>query len=148
MPRYQERSPSPRAWLVWAGLTVAAWAAFVVNDASSWLAAAGVVGMVAAIAALAMWSTGRYGNITLTDSVLRVGRVTIRLEDVHPWGVSEPGDRTGGRIVGGGYAQTMGTQLVGLTMRDGTRSLVQSRNPDALRTALDAALVPFRAEVP
>jgi len=145
--RYQERSPSPRAWLVFAVIVVVAWVAlFLVDTSTIWLATS-IVGMLAVIAAITMWSTGRYGNITLTDSLLRVGRARVQLSDLHPYGVSEPGETLGGKIIGGAYAQAMGTGVIGLTMRDGTRSLVQTKDPDAFRAALNEALVPFRAEV-
>ena len=74
--RYQERSPSRRAWLILLGLCAAAWIGlFLVDTSSPWMPTT-IVGMLAVIAAIAMWSTGRYGNITLTDTVLRVGRAS------------------------------------------------------------------------
>jgi len=143
MTRYQERSPSRRAWLILAAICVVGWSALAIAD-GSWVFATSLVVMLGGIAAIAMWSTGRYGNITLTDSELRVGRARIPLADIHPWGVSQEGDTMSGKIVGGAYAQTLGTAVIGLSMRRGQNVLVQSKDPAALRAALEQALTPYR----
>lgn len=148
MIRYQERSPSRRAWLVLLGICVVAWLGLFLADTSSAWMPTSIVGMLGVIAALTMWSTGRYGNITLTDTLLRVGRARVPLADIHPWGVSKPGEALSGKIIGGAYAQAMGTHVVGLTMRDGQTKLVQAKDPEALRAALEQALTPFRADAP
>lgn len=146
MIRYQERSPSRRAWLILLGICVVAWLGlFLVDTSSPWMPTT-IVGMLGVIAAITLWSTGRYGNITLTDTLLRVGRARVPLADIHPWGVSKPGEALSGKIIGGAYAQAMGTHVVGLTMRDGQTKLVQAKDPEALRAALEEALVPFRAD--
>ncbi|MDM7830646.1 DUF3093 family protein [Cellulomonas edaphi] len=144
MIRYQERSPGRRAWLVLLGACAVGWAALALAG-GGWVLASVLVGMLGSIAALTMWSTGRYGNITLTDVELRAGRARIPLADIQPWGVSREGDSMGGRLVGGAYVQTIGTAVVGLTMRTGENLLVQSRDPAALRAALDDAMATFRA---
>ena len=148
MIRYQERSPSRRAWLILLGICVVAWLGlFLVDTSSPWMPTS-IVGMLGVIAAITMWSTGRYGNITLTDTELRVGRARVPIADINPWGVSKPGEALAGKIIGGAYAQAMGTHVVGLTMRDGQTKLVQAKDPEALRAALEEALVPFRADAP
>ena len=148
MIRYEERFPSRRAWLVLLGICVVAWLGLYLLDRSATWLSTPVILVLGGIAALTLYSTGRYGNIALTESVLRVGRGRVQLADIHPWGVSKPGDKLAGKFIGGAYAQTMGTHVIGLTLRDGTRVLVESKNPEALRTALNEALVPFRSETP
>jgi hypothetical protein len=143
MVRYEERSPSRRAWLVLLGICVAAWAALAVAD-GGWVFATILVGMLGLIAAITMWSTGVYGNIRLTDTTLRVGRTTVQLADLYPWGVSQPGEKVEGKIVGGAFGSTLGSRVIGLTPREGRPMLVQSKDPDALRAALEKALAPFR----
>lgn len=146
MTRYQERSPSRRAWLVLLAVCTAAWLALAFSRGRAFAMATSIVGMLGVIAALTMWSTGRYGNIRLTDEELRVGRARLRLADLHPWGVSEAGERVQGRLVGGAYASTMGTHVIGLTKRTGDTVLVQTKDPEALRAALESAMAPFRAD--
>lgn len=145
MIRYQERTPSRRAWLVLLGLCAAGLLGFAVWERASLPMTAPIVAVLGGVAAITMWSTGRYGNIRLTDDELRVGRARIPLAELHPWGVSRPGEQIQGRLVGGAYASTLGTHVIGLTKQDGEKVLVQSKDPEALRAALEAALTPFRA---
>ena len=49
---------------------------------------ASLVAMLGGIAALTMWSTGRYGNITLADTELRVGQPASSSTRSSPYGVS------------------------------------------------------------
>lgn len=147
MNRYKERSPSRRAWLILLGVCVTVWTILLLladlNPAFPTI----LVTMIGVIAALTMWSVGFFGNITLTETHLRAGRARIALADLHPWGVSRPQDKPQGKLVGGAWDVAMGMKVLGLTKRDGTQILVQTKNPDALRAALDTALTPFRAEV-
>ncbi|GAA3819973.1 DUF3093 family protein [Cellulomonas soli] len=145
MTRYEERSPSRRAWLTLLGACAVVWLALLVLDPGFVLEASIIVAILGGVGAVTMWSTGRYGNIRLTDSELRVGRASIPLTELHPWGVTEPGREVHGKLVGGAYGSTLGSQVVGLTRRDGTHVLVRSTAPDALRAALEAALTPYRA---
>ncbi|MBD8059561.1 DUF3093 family protein [Cellulomonas sp. JH27-2] len=141
MIRYQERSPSRRSWLVLLTICVVAWVGLALK---SWVLATILVGMLGGIAAITMWSTGFYGNIRLTDSDLRVGRARIKLADLYPWGVSQPGEKIEGRIIGGAYGSTLGSHVIGLSPRQGAPMLVQTKDPDALRAALEKALAPYR----
>lgn len=147
MTQYEERSPSRRAWLTLLGLCAVVWLGLLAFDPGFVLEASIIVVMLGGIGAITMWSTGRYGNIRLTDDELRVGRARIPLAELHPWGVTEPGQEVRGKIVGGAYGSTLGSRVVGLTRRDGTHVLVQSKAPDALRAALEVALTPYRAGV-
>ncbi|WP_019135431.1 hypothetical protein [Cellulomonas massiliensis] len=144
MVRYAERSPKRRTWLVFLGVCVVAWVGFLVADGGNPAFGTILVGMLGGITALAMWSTGVYGNVTLTETELRSGRARIPLADVQPWGVAPKGAPPVGRLVGGAFAETMGKGVLGLTLRSGEQVLVQTSDPDALRTALETALAPYR----
>jgi hypothetical protein len=144
---YQERSPSRRAWLIFLGICASVWTALLLVSDLNPAFPTILVTMLGVIAALTMWSNGLYGNITLTETHLRAGRARIPLADLHPWGVSRPQDPQTGTLVGGAWGATMGKHVVSLTKRNGTRILVQTSDPDALRAALNDALTPFRAEV-
>lgn len=143
-PLYAERSPSRRAWLVLLVLLVALYGGITIatGDPGPGLP---VVLILGAVVALAMWSTGFYGNVTLTPDELRAGRARVALADVHPWGVSPEGERPQGRLVGGAFASSMDRARLGLTLRSGERIVIQTTDPRALRTALERALEPFRA---
>ncbi len=103
-------------------------------------------GIIGAIAALTMWSVGFYGNIRLTQTHLRVGRKRLALSELDPWSVSGPGEPVRGQVVGGAYAPTLGTRVVGVEDRLGRQLIVQTKDPAALRTALEAALEPYRRQ--
>ena len=142
--RYAERSPSRRAWLVLLVLAAVAWAAMVLGADGNLAPATIITLMIGGIAALTMWSVGFYGNVTLTADELRAGRARVRLQDVQPWGVSQEGETPGGRLLGGAFASSLDRATLGLTLRSGEQVRVQTRDPAALRAALESALEPFR----
>jgi hypothetical protein len=137
--RYEERFPNRRAWTIFAGCVIALWSVIALTEAGP-LGATILVGMLTLIAGAAMWSTGFYGNIRLTDDELRAGRAQIPLRELDPTGVSRPGDVVRGKLVGGAYAPTLGWTVLGLRRSSGEVIRVQTRNPDALRAALEAVL--------
>lgn len=127
----------------WLAATLALWATDP-DGVGALAVAAAITGMVAGIAALTMWSVGRYGNITLTAHQLRVGRDRIPLEQLNPWSVSGLGAQVQGRLAGGAYAPVLGSGTVGVVRRDGQAVVVATKDPEALRQALENALAPFR----
>ncbi|WP_028046082.1 DUF3093 family protein [Cellulomonas sp. URHE0023] len=143
MVRYEERSPTRRSWLILLVVCVVGWVGLSFGE-GGWVIATILVGIVGGIAAITMWSTGLYGNIRLTDSELRVGRSRVPLADLYPWGVPENAEQGRAPLAGGALAPTLGANIMELHRRNGTRFRVQSKNPDALRAALDEALTPFR----
>ena len=143
--RYTERSPGRRAWTLLLGVCLVAWVGFwIAVGRDTWVFPTIMVGMLGGIAALTMGSTGRYGNITLTEEVLRVGRDQVALAALDPDGVSAPGERAQGKLLGGAYAPTLGRGVVGVRLRDGNTRLVATTSPDAFRAALLEALAPQR----
>lgn len=144
MVLYAERSPKPRTWLIFLAFCVAVWVALTVADGGNPAFASIIVPMLGGITALAMWSTGFYGNVTLTEAELRAGRTRLPLADLSPGGVSPEGEPPVGRLLGGAYAASMDRETLGLLLRTGERVRVQAKDPVALRAALNEALAPYR----
>ncbi|NYD87002.1 hypothetical protein [Cellulomonas oligotrophica] len=136
---------SARAWWILLGICAAACAATIAATPGHPVDVASVPLIPGVIAAITMWSVGLYGNITLTDDTLRVGRHRLRVTDMHPYGVVPVGERVDGQIMGGAYGSTLGTNIVGIQRHDGTTALVETRDPDALRAALQQVLAPHQA---
>lgn len=144
MPRYTERSPSPRAWIALLVVCVVLYVGVTVLAGGNLAPGIPLVAIVGAVSALTMWSIGRYGDVTLTDDELRAGRARIRIADIDPWGVSPAGEQPQGKLVGGAFASSMNKATIGLTLRTGERVRVQTDDPAALRAALEHALEPHR----
>jgi hypothetical protein len=139
--RYQEKRPTPRTWAVFLAVCLTAWLVMWIADDRRWVFPTLLVGMLGGIAGLTLWSTGRYGNITLTDSELRVGRDRIPLGEIDPASVTGPGGASpSAPVVGGAYAPTLGDGTIGLVRRDGRPAQIPARDPEALAAALRAAL--------
>ncbi|TQL01848.1 DUF3093 family protein [Cellulomonas sp. SLBN-39] len=145
MVRYQELRISARAWWILLSVTIIATGLLVASAPGEAVLVALIVLIPAVITAITMWSVGFYGNITLTDDTLRVGRHQLRVTDMHPYGVVPAGERVDGKIMGGAYGSTLGTNIVGIQRHDGTTALVETRDPDAFRTALQQVLAPHQA---
>lgn len=142
MVRYREKRPKPRTWAGYAGICLTAWLVMWLADDRQWVFPTLLVGMLGGIAGLTLWSTGRYGNILLTDTELRVGRDRIALADVLPGSVTGPGEGPvpSGPLAGGAYLPTLGDGAIGMVRRDGRPVTVAAQDPKALATALRAAL--------
>lgn len=145
MPVYEEKQITRRAWLILLMLCVLVWAGLMISsggDAPVW--AAFVIAIPGTIAALTLYSIGRYGNVRLTERELRSGRDRFALSDLVPGSVSGPGEPVRGKLVGGAYAPTLGTSVVGVLHRDGRQLVIQTKNPDALRAGLSQALAAYK----
>lgn len=141
MIRYEERASRRRSTLTLVVVCAVLWAGLALTDAGPGFATI-VVSIVAVLGAVLVWSVGRYSNIRVTDSELRVGRLKVRLADLYP-GVSQPGEIVEGKLAGGQWGATASTahpRIVALTRRDGQRIIVSTKDPDAFRAALDAVL--------
>jgi hypothetical protein len=139
--RYQEKRPTPRTWAVFLAVCATAWLVMWFADDRQWVFPTLLVGMLGGIAGLTLWSTGRYGNVTLTDSELRVGRDRIPLAEIVPASVTGPGEVSPDTpLAGGAYLPVLGTSTIGLVRRDGRPAQIQSRDPEALAAALRSAL--------
>jgi len=121
---------------------------------------------VLAVWLLTLWSMNRYGAITLTRDTLRVGRDRLPVSRIDPAWVRmlatrassrleervlastasfdvpereiSKGDR--GRLLGGAYGATLGSDLVTLLLVDGERVSVQSGDREGLLGGLLTAL--------
>lgn len=141
MTTYLERTPGARAWRVLLGLCAVGWVGlWIAVDRDTWVLPTIIVCMLGGITALTMWSSGRYGNITVSPDGLQVGRHGVALADLDPDGVSAPGERVQGTLLGGAYAPTLGRSVVGVRRRDGGMLLVATKAPDSFRAALLGAL--------
>jgi hypothetical protein len=149
MVRYHERALSIRArvilLVVFAGLWL--WLA----SAASWQLASGVVAFLALLTLSVLWGAVRDARISLTDTELRAGSRRIKVADIDPYGVSQPGDEIRPLSGGGLLSETAGStvdtsRLIELRLRSGGRVLVRAKDLDALRTALDASLARFRVD--
>ena len=149
MVRYRERALSMRTrvilLVVFAGLWL--WIA----SAAAWQLASGVVAFLALLTLAVLWGPVRDARIDLSDTELRAGSRRVKLADIHPYGVSQPGDEilppSGGGLFSETGANTVDTsRLIELRLRSGGRVLVRSKDPDALRTALEGSLAPFRVQ--
>lgn len=141
MIRYEERASRRRSTLTLVVVCAVLWVGLALTDAGPGFATI-VVNIVAVMGAVLVWSVGRYTNIRVTDSELRVGRLKVRLADLYP-GVSQPGEVVEGKLAGGQWGATASTahpRIVALTRRDGQRVIVSTKDPDAFRAALDAVL--------
>jgi hypothetical protein len=132
-----------------------------------------IPGTVLGIWLLTLWSMNRYGAITLTREVLRVGRDTVPVADIEPqWvrmlaaradptlarrlGISAttlqlPGtsqvDRGRGRLLGGAHGTTLGDDLVTLELRrDGVARNTRVSVPTKDRRGLLTGLLDALAE--
>jgi hypothetical protein len=121
---------------------------------------------VLAVWLLTLWSINRYGAITLTRQTLRAGRHSVPVAQIDPaWvrmlatkaspGLKERvlasaatfevpglelsnGDR--GRLLGGAYGATLGSDLVTLRLVDGSRVSAQTGDREGLLAGLLTAL--------
>ncbi len=123
-------------------------------------------GMIFGIWLLTLWSINRYGDVTVTRDTLRVGRENLPIASLDPdWvrmlaskaspdllervtaagGIPEIAGaelrkRDSGRLVGGAYTSTLGTETVTLLLRAGGRVAVPSGDRAGLLSALLTAL--------
>lgn len=141
---YEEKQISSRAWLILAAVSLISWVVlWLSKDRETALLPTSLVGMLGGITALTLYSIGRYGDIRLTDRELRSGRDRFPLSDLVPGSVSGPGEPVRGKLVGGAYAPTLGTSVVGILHRDGRQLIVQIKDPEALRAKLSQALAAY-----
>ncbi len=141
------RSPRQRRWRFFQGLTIVCAVLFVVDglwlrgwyDATSWLVGYAVVG---GIVALATWSIGRYGDLVVTATQLRVGRATLAATELDPEWLERLG--SGDRpvlerkpaILGGGFDTPAGWQVLPIRLLDGAIVGIATADPDGLLSAL------------
>ena len=126
----------------------------------------GLIAVVGGIWALTLYSMNRYGTVTITGDTLRVGRDRLPLDKVDPEWVRmlaakasptlrervltsastiqvpahiqrDPGR---GRLLGGAYGTSMGSDLVTLRLTNGSRVTAPSNDREGLLAALLTAL--------
>jgi hypothetical protein len=126
----------------------------------------GLIAVVGGIWALTLYSMNRYGTITITGDTLRVGRDRLPLDKIDPEWVRmlaskasptlrervltsastiqvpahvqlDPGR---GRLLGGAYGTSMGSDQVTLRLTDGSRVTAPSADREGLLAALLTAL--------
>jgi len=144
------------------------WLLFVASPELSrfYLVTSVIAGMIFGVWLLTLWSINRYGDVTVTRDSLRVGRENLPIASLDPdWvrmlaskaspqllervttagGVPEIAEAElrkldSGRLVGGAYASTLGTDTVTLRLRAGGRVAVPSGDRAGLLSALLTAL--------
>jgi hypothetical protein len=128
--------------------------------------AAIIPGTIFGVWLLTLYSLDRYGAIRLDRETLRVGRDTVPVASLDPAWVrmlatkaspglrervlasaatfavpgAETADRGRGRLLGGAYGATIGTDLVTLRLVDGSRVSAPTRDRQALLGGLLTAL--------
>lgn len=120
-----------------------------------------VPGIICAIWLLTLWSINRYGSVTVTTDTLRSGRDKVPVEHLHRgWlehlaleespglarrfaisastiqlpGSTGPTDT--GRLLGGAYGATLGSDVLTLQLVDGTRVSMQTNDREGVIEAL------------
>lgn len=140
--RYEEGRVSGRAWMVLAIVCLLAWLAMTVAfpGPSSLIVATVLVGMLGAIAVLSVAAVGFFGIVRVSDVDLRVGRKRFVLADLEPGSVRGPGQVLSAAFADGSDSFALGNAAVGLRRRDGRPVVIVTKDPAALRAALEQAL--------
>ena len=125
-----------------------------------------IAAILSGIWALTLYSMNRYGTITITDDTLRVGRDRLPLAEIDPEWVRMLASRASptlrervltsastiqvpahvqvdpgrGRLLGGAYGTSMGSDQVTLRLTDGSRVTAPSNDREGLLAALLTAL--------
>ncbi len=131
--RYDDGS-SRAMWILLAVCAVA-WVALALAS-GSWVLATLLVGILGGVAAVATWSSTYYGSTRLTDTTLRAGSTRIKVADLEPAGISEPGAPVHGKLVGAGWGATSSPTAIRVVPRGKKPIWVQGRDPAALHSAL------------
>src|SRR3954451_2162788 len=150
---YRKPAVSPVAWAIPIALWVLAAAALLATsradlDTTQVVLSVVAPGTIFGIWLLTVWSIKRYGDITVTRDVLRVGRHTRPVAQLDRGLLAGsvntstlPASGEVGPLMGGSWGSTIGGgDLVSLQLVDGTRVSVQTKDPVGLRQALLQAI--------
>lgn len=131
--RYDDGS-SRAMWILLAVCAVA-WVALALAS-GTWVLATLLVGILGGVAAVATWSSTYYGSTRLTATTLRAGSKRIKVADLDPSSISEPGDPVRGKLFGAGWGAISSPSAIRVAARGKKPIWVQAKDPAALHAAL------------